>query len=441
MNRNKIGILGAIGYDDFGDDALLLCNIEELLKRDYNIVVFSNNIPKTTNLLISHGFLPLNACSDRVEIVNDLNAYVNQKNWLRYLNILINFGNDEIITIYYQFLHYKLCRSQNTNSSSDPALFNFIKNVKKCSLILNMGGGYMNYYHRSKIYSYIVAQSLAYNMGKKVIAYGQTFGPLSKIQKYLIKRHIQKIHHITVRDKNRSKPRLIELGFPEHRISEGPDDAIFLDYQNKDELTRDFLEQFDGKFIVITNFGMFLQYSKKSMEEIYQILAIFFDFLIEKQNAVILNISMTSSGIDVKQGLSIQQKMKNKKFFFHLPLYTNVNTIKLLISQSDLILSSRLHPIVFAISEKKPYIGISSGGEYYDSKLVGITEIYGYNPTNHVINADNLSHELLTQFYNRALNDCYSDKNDIFDANHAKRKFDLDNIRVIIEGKNPDNIF
>jgi len=431
MKRNVVGILGTIGYDDYGDDALLLCNVEELLKRNYDIVIFSYNVARTMNLLLSNGFLPYNMRSERIEVVMDLNTYIDKNKWIVSSNKALNLGIDAIKTAYYQYLLWKLSRSITDLHSIDSELSDLVRNISKCSLILNMGGGYMNCYHGAKIYSSILTLSLADKMGKPVVSYGQTFGPLDKIQKYFVKKHIKKIHYISVRDVDRSKKRLIELGFPEKRISEGPDDAIFLNHRNAQK--EKMLNQFEGKFIVITNFGLFLKYSRMPIASIHSIFADFFDYIVEEKNAIILNISMTSSGADVKQGLSIQSKMKNKQSFFHLPLYTGVKEIMDIIGKSDFVFSSRLHPIVFAISEKKPYIGVSSGGEYYDSKLIGISEIYGYDPIKHIINADNLSLDLLIQCFNKALNDEFIDKDGIYKLNKLKREQNLDAIEQIIE--------
>lgn len=433
MTRDTIGVLGAIGYDDYGDDALLLCNVDELLKRDYNIIIFSYNTAKTTNLLLSNGFLPPNACSERIRVVMDLNAYIDKVKWIRYLNVALNLGVDAIKTLYYQYLHNVLLRSMTDHYAVDSELQDFMRNVSKCSLILNMGGGYMNQYHGANIYSSIITQSIAKKMGEPIVAYGQTFGPLDAIQKYFVGKGIQNIDHISVRDIGRSKKRLIELGFPESRISEGPDDAIFLGSGSISKQNEIVLKQFEGKFIIITNFGLFLKYSKMPLASIHSLFAEFFDYMIEEKTAAILNISMTSSGGDVKQGLSIQNKMKYKQSFFHLPLYTGTNEIKAIIGKSNLVFSSRLHPIVFAISEKIPYIGISSGGEYYDSKLIGISEIYGYDPNNHIISADDLSLESLIQCSFRALNDDYTNKDNIYELNKLKRKQDLDNVKEYID--------
>lgn len=421
MQRKTIGILGAIGYDDYGDDALLLCNIEELLKRNYNVIIFSYNPAITINLLISNGFLQFNAFSEHIKVVTDLNSYVNNIKWLNIFNFIFNFRIDMVKTVYYQYLMWKLPRLAHSFQSDNLALSEYLKNVQKCSCILNIGGGYLNRYHRTNIYSHILTHSIAVKMGKKTVAYGQTIGPFNKLQILLIKKHIKKIHHISVRDIGRSKLRLIEMGYPEDRISEGPDDAVFMNSKNQD-----FLKQFEGKFIVITNFGLFLNYSKTPLEIMYPIFAEFFDYIIENKNAIILNISMTSSGADVKQGLTIQKLMKNKQSFFHLPLHVSVREIKSIIKHSDLIFSSRLHPIVFAISDKKPYIGISSGGEYYDSKLIGISEIFGYNPFQHILNADDISFRLLLQYFDKALNDNYSNKEKFYLLNRSKRKNDLD---------------
>ena len=431
MNQKTIGLFGTIGYDDYGDDALLICNVEELQKRSYEIIIFSQNIAKTTNILISNGLLPVNGISNQIKIVKDLNSYVDEKNLLNYLDFPIDFflnkyfntKLDVFKTLYYKYLHYKLTNCLNGISGKNEFLSQYLNDLSKCSLILFMGGGYFNKYHGVKIYSHITALSLMARMGKKTVAYGQTFGPLSQSQTKFVKKYINKLDHVSVRDVERSKERLIELGYNENQISEGPDDAIFL--KSNDDYN-DIFKQLDGKYLVITNFGLFLKYSKIPLVAMYSIFANFLDYIIETNDGVILNISMTSSGIDIKQGLEIQKRMKYKNRFYHQPLYTSVKDIKAIIGKSDLIFSSRLHPIVFAISEKKSYIGISSGGEYYDSKLRGISEIYGYDPNKHIINADDLSLAMLIQLFNDAINDQYVGDEKIYEINKLKRKNDLD---------------
>ncbi|WP_341537113.1 polysaccharide pyruvyl transferase family protein [Methanosarcina barkeri] len=301
-----------------------------------------------------------------------------------------------------------------TENKQIPHFIEYLTNIKECSLLLFIGGGYMNRYWGCKIYQFISTLSIAHEVGIPCIASGQTFGPLDDIQKKIVKKHINKLDYISTRDINRSKKRLLELGFDENKIIEGPDDAIFL------SKNMNYINRYDSSFVVTVNFGLFLKYSKYPLEYIYTIFAQFFDYLVDSKNAIILNISMTISGKDIEQGLSIQSKMKHKDKFYFVPLYTDLKTIKAIISTSDLVVSSRLHPIVFSISERRPYIGISGGGEYYNSKLMGISEIYSYISDNHIIEADNLSLDKLKNLLSSTLNEDYR-LNNIYELNETKR--------------------
>lgn len=436
MENKTIGIFGAIGRDDMGDDALLLSNVDSLIKHNYKVIIFTYNISKTINLLISNNLLPTNGISKNIKIVKALD-YFDRKNFIEYVGTVIDTFLEKIFkkrlnilqTIYKGFIHYKLILNIKGYLPVNQYLREYLNNIKECSLLLFIGGGYMNKYWGQMIYQFIISLSIGKEFNIPCIASGQTFGPFDAIQKKIVKKHIKKLDYISTRDINISKQRLIELGYDQNKIVEGPDDAIFLTNDIKAE---NYTLQYNKHFIVVANFGLFLKYSKHSLEYLHTIFAQFFDYIIESKNGIILNISMTTSGYDITQGLAIQNKMKYKDKIRFVPLYTDLKKIKSIIGSSNLVLSSRLHPIVFAISEKKPFVGISSGGEYYDSKLKGISEIYNYDPINHIINADDLTVDILQEYCTRALNDKY-DNDSIYETNEIKRKDFLKNIQKMIE--------
>lgn len=428
-----IGLFGAIGYDDKGDDALLLCNVESFVKLNYRIIIFTNNIAKTANLLKINDLLPPNGISDNIKIVESLGYYIDKScNFFRYIDIFLdklfkkrlNFFK----TIYCVFLCYKLFLHIKGYAPINQFLRSYLRNIKECSLLLFIGGGYLNRYWGARIYQFIISLIIGKKFNLVTVASGQTFGPLDVIQKCLIKKNINKLDYISVRDVMRSKQRLIKLGCDKDKIVEGSDDAIFLTGYKTNTFA-----QYTKNFIVVANFGLFLRYSKNPLGYIYSVLAQFFDRIIENKEAIVLYVSMDVSGSDYSRGLIIQNNMKFKDKFYFVPLYTGVKEIKSIIGISNLIVSSRLHPIVFAISEKKAFIGITSGGEYYDSKLKGISEIYNYAPINHIINADDLTVDILHEYFARALHDKY-DNDNIYKTNEIKRKDFLKNIQKMIEG-------
>lgn len=435
----KICLLGAIGYDDIGDDALLLCNVESFVKLGYKIVIFTNSIHKTADLLIKNGILPTNGISDDIKIVESLGSYIESPfNFLRSVGsfigipsnpfVYIDLVSDEILyrvfkkkmnffmTIYCVILYYKLVLNLKGYFPINQRLRAYLENIKECSSLLFIGGGYMNKYWGARIYQFIISFIIGKKLSSTTIASGQTFGPLNTLQKYIFKKHIQELDYICVRDVERSKQRLVELGYDENKIVEGPDDAIFLS-SSKTTLST----QYTKDFVIIANFGGSFMYSKSSSGYIYSTIAQFFDEIIKSKNGIILYVSMDVGGADYSRGMEIQSNMKFKDGFHFLPLYTGVKKIKSIIRDSNLVVSNRLHPVVFAISEKKPFIGISSGGEYYDSKLKGISEIYGYNPKNHIINVDDLDVDTLHEYCTRALKDNYRNEN-IYELNERKRK-------------------
>jgi len=435
MNK-IISLFGAIGYDDIGDDAIFLCNVESFIKLGYRIIIFTNNIAKTTNLLKVNDLLPPNGVSDNIKIVESLGYYIDRpRNPFKYIDRVIDIFLYKLFkkrlnffkTIYCVFLCYKLLLHIKAHVPINQFLCSYLRNIKECSLLLFIGGGYINKYWGAGIYQFIISLIIAKKLNLVTVASGQTFGPLDTIQKCLIKKHTNKLDYVSVRDVTRSKQRLIQLGCDENKIVEGPDDAIFLTADKTDAFA-----QYTNNFIVVANFGLFLKYSKKPLGYIYSVLSQFFDDIIENKKGIILYVSMGVSGSDYSRGLIIQNNMKFKDKFYFIPLYTEAKKIKSIIGSSDLVLSSRLHPIVFAISEKKAFIGIASGGEYYNSKLKGISEIYNYDPKNHIINADNLTVDILQKYCTRALNEKY-DNDSIYKNNEIKRENFLKNIQKMIE--------
>ncbi|HBI72886.1 MAG TPA: hypothetical protein DDY59_06835 [Lachnospiraceae bacterium] len=433
MKNKTIGLFGAIGYDDMGDDALLLSNLEAFEQKGYNIVIFSNNTSRTKNLLISNGFLTDSSISNKTRIVKNLNYYIKSHQLYMVVDIIVNrllkSSYDIVRTVNYYYVANKICKELDRKDMSNSQYLEYITNIKECSLILFIGGGYMNKYWGYHIYQFINALSIADKLGIPCVASGQTFGPFDYLQKSIVKKNIFKLKSIQTRDINRSKKRLLELGYHDDKITEGPDDAIFF------SRNEDYVNRYNAQFIVIINLGSFISYAKLPLETMYTILAQFFDYLVENRNAIILNISMTTREQDIDRGESIQSKMKYKEKFRYIALFTDLKTIKAIISSSNLVVSSRLHPIVFAISEKRPFIGISSDGEYYDSKLMGISEIYNYRPENHIIRADDLTLDKLKQCFILAMADKY-DRDHIYELNKNKREQFLKKIEDILMGKN-----
>jgi len=428
MKKVKIGIFGSIGYDDIGDDALLLTNIEYFREKGYQLTIFTSNIARTRDFLTKEMFLSSDDISNKISIVESLDIFFSRSvTILKYLDSLIDTISDKLFksrlglfnsSLYFHSLKNKLlniCKENNNRKDIESIkLKEFIYNLKSCSLIFFIGGGYFNKHWGSKINQFLVTIDIAKRYKKPIIASGQTFGPLNIVQKGLFKKRVNYFDLFSVRDVNKSKSRLLEVGF-KNEIFEGPDDAIFL---RKKSLEWRGIS--NSTFNIVINFGGFLRYSKKPLYKLYKEIAQFLDQLVTTKNARIIYISMDKGGADYLRGIEIQSKMENQKRMYFVPLNTGPREIKWIISKSNLVLSNRLHPVVFAIAEKIPFIGIVAGGDYYSSKLGGITEIYSYDSKNHLIDINKLNTKILNEYLVKSLHAKY-DNTLIYKRNRTKR--------------------
>jgi len=419
----QIGIFGSIGYDDIGDDALLISNIIELNKSGNKLIIFTKNISKTYDLLKVHHLVPSHGLSKNILVVESLDVYLSREtNVFKYFDFIVDTISDKLFKSRLgvfnlsnvKYIKHKLQKCCKKNGVGNPKLNEFTKNIEKCSIILFMGGGYFNKHWGGKINQFLLTMDVAHYLKKPIFASGLTFGPLNIIQQILFKKRIHYFQHIAVRDVDRSAKNLARLKFCPLKVSEGPDDAIFLEKKKPLNFKIPISD-----FNVIINFGGFLKYSKKPINIIYQAIASLLDYLIKVKKAKIICVSMDRYSSDYLKGIKIQQYMENPEHLSFVPINTESSVIKNIINQSSLVIASRLHPIVFAIAEKTPFIGVSAGGEYYDTKLKGITECYGYVANKHIIDVNEISLKNLKKILNSALID--KPDNDIYIKNQAKR--------------------
>jgi len=425
--KRTIGLFGAIGYDDIGDDAILLANIDALRNKNYKLIIFSRNQKKTNILLEKEGFINNDHNFNQIQVVESLDVYLSRKsNIFRYIDFIIDEIFDKLFRVrlglfnsfYFLTLSYRLKNIyRNRKNKKEKFLFaDFISNIENCSVIFFIGGGYFNKHLGHKINQFLLALDIANYLSKPIIASGQTFGPLNIIQKKLFKKRIKWFKYFGVRDIKKSSNNLLELGFPIKNIIEGSDDAIFLDKR----LVR-YID--DSNFQVIVNLGGFIKYSK-NLSYFYQSLGKFLDELIKTKNAKVFYILMHSTGSsDYLRGKKIQKYMEFYKQMIFMPVLS-AKEIKYIISKSNFVISNRLHPIVFAISEKVPFIGISAGGEYYNLKLKGVSECYGYVPEKYIIDINKVTPKKLIKMFGFCINHFFPDEN-IYRKNKRKRIYFL----------------
>lgn len=213
--------------------------------------------------------------------------------------------------------------------------------------------------------------SLGILLKKPVVIYAEGAGPFNSrigriISKYLFDRCVK----ISVRDEI-SREHLVDLGIDRGRISLVADSAFLLSPSAKDYNYRKKGKKLIG--IAVSELAVKYGFRCKKNEEPYNSFVIFMseliDWMVENLGA---NVIMISHAIqpkrdDYRTASDITKRIKNRDQVEILDKNFTAADFKKAISYCDLVISSRLHAAIAALSTCVPVIGIA-----YSHKLASI---------------------------------------------------------------------
>ena len=237
--------------------------------------------------------------------------------------------------------------------------FKVISEIKKCDILLSGGGSLLQdtTSTRSLVY-YLFIIKWAKLMHKKVMLYANGIGPVSKAgNRSMVKRVVNKVDIITLREED-SRKELAAMGVTNKRMYVTADPVFTMEAASKETSVK-LLEEADVSFdkgivgVSVRNW--------KNDEDFINNFAVICDKIHDEFEKEIVFIVMHNPN-DSNISRLVMSRMKNRSYI--LDKSYSPKEIMGMIGQMDLILSMRLHTLIFATKQRVPIVGF-----VYDPKI------------------------------------------------------------------------
>lgn len=371
MDKQILGVFGATGCNNFGDYGIWINDIRTFYNLNPNIKIklFSYNI-ETTLFYIEKNLYDI-AGKLEIEVVDDITNLSKDKNFWE------NIWNETY---------------SGKVSSLDS---NFVKNLNSCDKIIFVGGGYLNnnWKYRNLIFMSIVNCCKVLN--KPVYFLANTIGPLDDEYRYKISRSLKFVKSIMIRDNSIfSEKVLLSMGY--ENIIKGPDDFMFVSKNNNTQIYSN-----NSNYVVI-ELMLWIRKAKKGVLYTINEIAKFSNYIIEHENKNIVLINFYKGDFDTDRFLNIlYSSISNKDKVVIEKDISNIYRINDLYQKCDFSLSLRYHPLLIALGNKKPCLGIITDKDgYYYSKFGGAISNLDLDIDKYTMHIDDLTYEALLSKYN-----------------------------------------
>ena len=246
--------------------------------------------------------------------------------------------------------------------------FRIFKELYHADLLISGGGSLLQDVTstRSLLY-YLTVITAAKLLGKKVMLYANGIGPIDKpFNKWITKKVISRVDVITVREEN-SYTELINMNISKSKIQVTAD-PVFTFYKAFEEKKSAVDQIFIQENIPLDRPLVGISVRRWTEDEDFiSCMTEICDYMIEKYNVNILFIPMQMS-MDLEMSRRIQRKMKNPSYIIskEYPIEELVH----LIGRLHLMVSMRLHTLIFSGVQEIPMLGI-----VYDPKVTTFLEM------------------------------------------------------------------
>lgn len=382
--RLRVGIVGALGSGDVGDEAMLVSLVEELKARLFGVefLAFSVN-PGLTYAYTS------------IPTVGLLSTYLSPTSDLRYLLARLAGGLEERVErillrrinieevdrgqrIRRFFLESRskkiLRRCLDMGESDMSKVHPHAKDVAGLDALVVLGGAYLNSWNvKSGIYEYLLPARVAALYKVPVFGGGLNLGPYNRSDAAFIKGVLSNFELIGCRDNAESIRALRDLGiFDDSKHLYSCDDAISLVPEYTSEVDR-FID-FNSPYIAFNVHYWKLDSEKWELfsRQLAQVLA----GLVARYKCKIVPISMAFS--DARKGLddaAIHDVLRVADLpsgtVVHPEGVMSIGKIKGLYAKARITIATRHHPMVLSVSSGVPTLSIAFD-DYYRMKLEGV---------------------------------------------------------------------
>lgn len=254
-------------------------------------------------------------------------------------------------------------KAHNVNSISRSKIFDIIKTIINCDLMICGGGSLLQDITSSKsLVFYLGLIILAKLFKKKVMLYCNGYGPIKrKTNKLLIKGILSRVDLITLRDFE-SKKQLEKIGITK-KIKVTADAAFTMKPVDKERVKEIFKKEaipLDKKII-----GISIRRWKND-DKVKQVISGMIDYFFQKGfNIVLLPMKYPD---DLEFSMEVCEMCTKKPYViknFYIP-----QEVLGIIGEFSLLVGIRLHSLIFAAIQNVPMVGIE-----YDPKVGSFLEI------------------------------------------------------------------
>lgn len=376
-NYKKILVVGGYGYKNVGDEAQLNATINDLRYKfpDYMIKIL------TPNEHYTHFFH--DKCL--VGVAPRVAFYDQGTHWLysKTDNPLVKLHF--ILRSIWIYVNAFLVRADLPTILLSAKKASLLEDIKTSDMIYFEGGGYLT----GKTLSRLLDGMFFISIGDifKVPSYlsGQTIGVWNgRVNRYLAKWGLKKAKAITLRDPEASLGALKEIGIEGDNVFYTHDDALFCEKVELKEIQNQILirsglnlEEIKEGYLTFHMHYWGLK-TKEERENLLKKMDNIIEKIREKTNKKIILLSMTPSD---EETINDYRNRFEKYNLTAIKYDYDFREIRAVIANSDICITMKHHPIIFAIGEFVPVISMALS-DYYIHKNEGALKLVGLEKYN-----------------------------------------------------------
>jgi len=369
MSKQVLGIFGATGCHNFGDYAMLINDIRTFysINKNIKIKIFSYKVDNT-----------------RCNINNNLSDITDQLD-IEVVPDLTDSSVDQC--------EFEKIWQETYNGDLSKVNSTFIKNINECDKIIFMGGGYINNNWRCKNITFMIAINCAKILGKSVYFLANTIGPLDEKYKNIVGESLQFVESIMIRDNSIFSEKILnDIGYK--NIIKGPDDFFFVQPKYYNNI-------YNKSNYIVIELMLLIRRSKKGALYVLDELAKFMNFIIENEHKNVILVNFHKGDRDGDKFINMLYSLINNKDKVYIEKnIDDIYRINDMYQKCDFSLSFRYHPLVIALGNKKPCLGIITDTDgYYSSKFGGAISNLGLDIDELTMDIQELSYEYLKLKY------------------------------------------
>lgn len=391
----KIGIIGALGCHDVGDEAMLLSMMD--LYKDWfpqaELTIFSIRPEVTENYIGIQAQQTLHRVFfNRGNLISWLMACIDAFEHLiwrilkKFFRVPETWCDGWALRMYFILLGaYTNWQTRRAVKGSSLFLLRSIRKhiqqLQNIDVLIFLGGGYINSWHvKARIYPYLTTAIAAKALGKPIVGSGLNLGPFNSFDRWMVGKALEKIELIGLRDFNESVSHLQAMNVSRDKIFFSSDDAISLRGSSLGDREVESLIANNQPYLAVQVHKWLL--STRGQLRLFELFARSIDSLVLRYglNVIMLSMNFGSNNGDRACLSEIKCRCSHKNQIVVVEKDLLPQQLKLLFANAELTLCTRHHSLVFSVSAGVPTIVISFD-QYYRTKLKGVSKEFADTST------------------------------------------------------------